>query len=149
MVYLLSDFGEGATPTATVTVGTANMPTARTWTSAKASISIFAISVGISLFTAAYEKAVDPLFGSVATAEYINYVVHGSTALAIILPTPSPPLLLLATFVQAAPHTSYWVSVFAARNGDPVLGSLVTHATVLAPVIYLAVSLATTIDVSP
>ncbi|KAF8551473.1 S-adenosyl-L-methionine-dependent methyltransferase [Imleria badia] len=128
------------------------MPTAETkattWTNAKASLSIFAISVGISLFTAAYEKAVDPLFGSVATAEYINYVVHGSTVLAIILPKLSRSLLLpsIAILVQVAPHTTYWVSVFAARNGDPVLGSLVTHATVLAPVIYLAVSLATSID---
>ena len=131
------------------------MPTtetrATTWTSAKASLSIFAISVGISLFTAAYEKAVSPLFGSAATAKYVNYVVHGSTCLAIVLPKLSRSLLLpsLATLVQVAPHTSYWVSVFAARNGDPVLGPLVTHATVLAPIIYLAVSLATSIDVSP
>jgi len=131
------------------------MPTAETETatrtSAKASLSIFAISVGISLFTAAYERAVDPLFGSAATAKYMSYVVHGSTGLALILPGLSHSLLLpsLATLVQVAPHTSYWISVFAARNGDPVLGPLVTHVAVLAPVIYLAVSLATSIDVSP
>lgn len=130
------------------------MPTAEakaaTWASAKASLSIFAISAGISLFTAAYEKALSPLFGSVATAKYINYVVHGSTALGIILPKLSRSLLLpsLATLVQVAPHTSYWVSVLAARNEGPVLGPLVTHVTVLAPVIYLAVSLAASIDVS-
>lgn len=130
------------------------MPTIETkataWSSAKASLSIFAISIGISLFTAAYEKAVNPLFGSVATAKYMNYVVHGSTALGIILPKLSRSLLLpsLATLVQVAPHTSYWVSVFAARNGGPVLGPLLTHVAVLAPVIYLAVSLATSIDVS-
>lgn len=129
------------------------MPTvetkAATWTSVKASLSIFAISVSISLFTVAYETAVNPLFGSVATAKYINYVVHGSTALGIVLPKLSRSLLLpsLAALVQVAPHTSYWVSVFAARNGGPVLGPLLTHVTILTPVIYLAVSLATSIDV--
>lgn len=124
---------------------------ATAWTSAKASLSIFAISVGISLFTAAYERTVNPLFGSVATAKYMNYVIHASTALAIILPKPSRSLLLpsIASLVLAAPHTAYWVSVFSARSGDPVLGPLVTHAIILAPVIYLAVSLATSIDVSP
>lgn len=79
----------------------------------------------------------------------MNYVVHGSTALGIVLPKLPRSLLLpaLATLVQVTSHTSYWVSAFAARNGDPVLGPLVTHAIVLAPIIYLAVSLATSIDV--
>jgi hypothetical protein len=130
------------------------MPTtdakAATWTSAKASLSIFTISVGISLFTSAYERAVNPLFGSVATEKYLNYVVHGSTALGVILPRlPRPQLVLvLATLIQVASHASYWISVFAARHGDPVVGPLVPHLMVLAPVIYLAVSLAMSIDVS-
>ncbi|KAF9226671.1 hypothetical protein BS17DRAFT_775953 [Gyrodon lividus] len=121
---------------------------AATWTSAKASLSIFTISVGISLFTSAYERAVNPLFGSVATEKYLNYVVHGSTALGVILPRlPRPYLVLvLATSIQVASHTSYWVSVFAARYGDPILGPLIAHSMVLAPVIYLAVSLAMGID---
>ena len=133
--------------------GSSSMPTAdakaAAWTSARASLSIFAISAGISLFTAAYEKTVNPLFGSIATAKYMNYVVHGSTALGIILPHPPRSFLLLAlgTLVQIASHTSRWVGIFAARSGDPVLGPLAAHATVLAPVIYLAVSLATSIDV--
>lgn len=120
-----------------------------TWTRARASLSILTISVGISLFTAAYEKAVNPLFGGIATVKYMHYVMHGSTALGIILPKLPRSFLLpaLATLVLVASHTSYWVGVFAARTGDPVLGSLVTHAIVLAPVTYLAVSLATSIDV--
>ena len=131
------------------TAANAKAGSIETWTRAKASLSIFAISIGISLFTAAYEKAVNPLFGSIATVKYMNYVVHGSTALGIVLPKPPRSSLLpvLAVLVQIASHTSYWVSVFAARNGDPVLGPLVTHVVVLAPVIYLAVSLATSIDV--
>ncbi|KAF9247404.1 hypothetical protein BU15DRAFT_84903 [Melanogaster broomeanus] len=121
------------------------MPTAEakaaTWTSAKASLSIFTISVGISLFTSSYERAVSPLFGGVATEKYLNYVVHGSTALGVILPRlPRPQLLLvLATLVQVASHTSYWIRI---------LGPLFAHTMVLAPVIYLAVSLAMSIDVN-
>ncbi|KIK79741.1 hypothetical protein PAXRUDRAFT_16167 [Paxillus rubicundulus Ve08.2h10] len=128
------------------------MPTAEakaaTWISAKASLSIFTISVGISLFTSAYERAVNPLFGSVATEKYLNYVIHGNTALGVILPRlPRPRLVLvLAILIQVASHTSYWISVFAARHGDPVVGPLVAHSMVLAPVIYLAVSLAMSID---
>ncbi|KAG9317383.1 S-adenosyl-L-methionine-dependent methyltransferase [Chiua virens] len=121
---------------------------AATWTSARASFSIFTISVGVSLFAAAYEKVLNPLFGGMATAKYMGYVVNGSTALALILPKVPRSLLLptLGTLVLVAPHTSYWISVFAARNGDPALGALVAHATVLVPVIYLAVSLAASID---
>ena len=108
------------------------------------------MSLGISLFTTAYESSVIPLFASVPTLKYLNYVVNTSTALAVITPklSSSKILIILGSLVLLAPHTSYWVGVHAARFRDPIYSPLATHALVLAPVVYFAVSLAMSIDVS-
>jgi hypothetical protein len=121
-----------------------------TWTSARSSLSLLAVSLGISLFTIAYESSVIPLFASVPTLKYLDHVVHTSTALAVITPKLSRTkiLLILGSLALLAPHTSYWVAVHAARFRDPIYSPLVTHAFVLAPVVYFAVSLAMSIDVS-
>ncbi|KAH7930722.1 S-adenosyl-L-methionine-dependent methyltransferase [Leucogyrophana mollusca] len=118
------------------------------YTSAKGSISIFVISIGLALFTSAYETAVVPLLGDAPTQKYLNYVVQGSTGLALIVPrlSTSKILLLLGTLTLLAPYASYWVGSYAARLGDPIQSPLITHVSVLAPVIYLAVSLAMSID---
>lgn len=121
-----------------------------TWTSTKSSLSILAVSVALSLFTTAYENSVIPLFASVPTLKYLGYVVHTSTAFAIITPNLSSSriLLILGCLLLLAPHTSYWISVHAARFKDPIYSPLVTHALVLAPVVYFSVSLAMSVDVS-
>ncbi|OAX44008.1 hypothetical protein K503DRAFT_578418 [Rhizopogon vinicolor AM-OR11-026] len=119
-----------------------------TWTSARSSLSILAVSLGISLFTTAYESSVIPLFSSVPTLKYLDRVVHASTALAVITPklSNSKILLIIGSLVLLAPHTSYWVGVHAARFRDPIYSPLAAHALVLAPVVYFAVSLAMSID---
>ncbi|KAG2154997.1 S-adenosyl-L-methionine-dependent methyltransferase [Suillus bovinus] len=119
-----------------------------TWTSAKSSLSILAVSVALSLFTTAYENSVIPLFASVPTLKYLSYVVHTSTAVAVITPnlSSSKILLILGCLLLLAPHTSYWISVHAARFKDPIYSPLVTHALVLAPVVYFSVSLAMSVD---
>lgn len=123
-------------------------PESATWTSTKSSLSILAVSVALSLFTTAYENSVIPLFASVPTLKYLGYVVHTSTAFAIITPNLSSSriLLILSCLLLLAPHTSYWISVHAARFKDPIYSPLVTHALVLAPVVYFSVSLAMSVD---
>ncbi|KAG1752575.1 uncharacterized protein EDB91DRAFT_1103330 [Suillus paluster] len=119
-----------------------------TWTSARNSLAILVVSLGLSLFTTAYEKSVIPLFASVPTLKYLDRIVHASTVFAVIAPklSSSKILLILGTLVLLAPHTSYWISVHVARFRDPIYSPLVTHAFVLAPVVYFAVSLAMNVD---
>ncbi|KAH7916296.1 S-adenosyl-L-methionine-dependent methyltransferase [Hygrophoropsis aurantiaca] len=118
------------------------------WTSAKGSLFIFAISVSLALYTSAYETAVVPLLGDVPTHKYLNYVVQGSTALGLALPklSTSKNLILLGVLTFLTPYTSYWVGAHAARLMDPIKSPLITHLSILAPIIALAVSLAMSID---
>ncbi|KAG2042216.1 hypothetical protein BDR03DRAFT_1006640 [Suillus americanus] len=119
-----------------------------TWTSARSSLSILVVSVALSLFTTAYENSVIPLFASVPTLKHLGHVVHTSTALAVVTPnlSSSKILLILGCLLLLAPHTSYWISVHAARFQDPIYSPLVTHALVLAPVVYFSMSLAMSVD---
>ena len=113
-------------------------------------LSILAVGFGLSLFTVAYKKALDPLFGGTSTEKYLDHVVHACAVLAVFLPTISidQALLVLGLLVQFSPHSTYWVSVYAARCGDPIVGPLVTHVLVLAPVAFLSASLAMPLNVS-
>ncbi|KAG2369666.1 hypothetical protein BDR07DRAFT_1447516 [Suillus spraguei] len=119
-----------------------------TWTGARNSLSILAVSVALSLFTTAYEKSVIPLFASVPTLKYLGHIVHTSTAFAVITPnlSSSKIILILGCLLLLAPHTSYWISVHAARFRDPIYSPLITHALVLAPLVYFSVSLAMSVD---
>ncbi|KAI6035057.1 hypothetical protein F5J12DRAFT_790765 [Pisolithus orientalis] len=93
--------------------------------------SILAATLGLLLFIAAYKRTLDPLFGSTLTERYLDLVVHTIHRL----------ILGLAVLVQIAPHTTYWVGIYAARYGDPAIGPLTCHILVLAPVVHLSVSL--------
>ncbi|KAG6335107.1 hypothetical protein ID866_3976 [Astraeus odoratus] len=121
--------------------------TRKSW---QASLSILGISLGLSLFSVAYKRALDPLFGSIPTEKYLDRVVHTCTVLGVLFPKPTigQTLLYLATLVQFASHSTYWVSVFAARYGDPIAGPLAPHTLVLAPIVFLSVSLMMRINVS-
>ncbi|KAI6130337.1 S-adenosyl-L-methionine-dependent methyltransferase [Pisolithus croceorrhizus] len=104
---------------------------------------VLAVALGLLLFIAAYKRALDPLFGSVLTEQYLDLVVYSCTALAIIFPKPATRRILLGltVLVQIAPHSTYWVGIYAARYGGSATGPLVCHILVLAPVVYLSTSL--------
>ncbi|KAL4076178.1 hypothetical protein V8B97DRAFT_1923817 [Scleroderma yunnanense] len=130
------------------------MPTTRrkdcapTYKSLKVPFSGFlAVSFGLSLFTIAYKRALDPLFGGTPTEKHLNHVINACTILGFFLPklTTCQTLLVLGTLVQFAPNTTYWVGIHAGRYGDPTIGLLITHVLVLAPVALLSVSLTTRI----
>ncbi|KAI6105894.1 S-adenosyl-L-methionine-dependent methyltransferase [Pisolithus sp. B1] len=84
------------------------------------------VSSGLLLFIAAYKRALNPLFGSVLTEQYLDLVVYGCAALAIIFPKPATRRILLglAVLVQIAPHSTYWVGIYAARYGGSATGPL-------------------------
>lgn len=50
--------------------------------------------------------------------------------------------------MTAMPWSSYWVAVLTGRMGDVIWGPVVTHLTVLAPVLYLACALVKALQVS-
>lgn len=118
-------------------------------TSVQTFISILALSSGLSLFTAAHKRALNPLFESNSIEQYLGHVVHCSTALGIFIPKlpASRALLILAMLLLTSSHCTYWTSVFAARYCGPVVGPLVPHTLVLAPVTSLSVSLMMHINV--
>ncbi|KAI6135041.1 hypothetical protein EDD17DRAFT_513507 [Pisolithus thermaeus] len=105
--------------------------------------SVLAVALGLLLFIAAYKRALNPLFGSVLTEQYLDLVVYGCAALAIIFPKPATRRILLglAVLVQIGPHSTYWVGIYAARYGGSATGPLVCHILALAPVVYLSTSL--------
>ena len=113
-------------------------------------LSVLAVSFGLSLFTIAYKRALDPLFGGTSTEKYLDHVVHACTVLVVVLPKISigQALLILGLLVQFSPHSTYWVSVHAARYDDPIVGPLVTHVLVLAPVAFFSASLIMRLNVS-
>jgi hypothetical protein len=110
---------------------------------------ILVILFSVSCFLFAYKRALNPLYATVPTENYLNYVFGASLFLPALTPHPPIRISLLAFGILCilAPNSSYWIAALTARKTDPVLGPLVTHATVLAPVVYMASSMAMNINV--
>ncbi|KAH7887557.1 hypothetical protein F5I97DRAFT_1861277 [Phlebopus sp. FC_14] len=124
-------------------------PWAAAWKSLTPFLLILLVISTLSLFTSVYVAAVNPLLGSTATEKHLDYVILSTVVFSLIVPArlaPSHILFAVAILVQSSPHTSYWVSASASRYGEPVAASVISHAMVLAPVVYLSVSLAVAID---
>jgi hypothetical protein len=97
----------------------------------------------LSLALFAYERSIEPLYGSVPTAYYLAHVLYGATTVAFFVPAPSPALcqFLLGVLLCAAPTTTYWVGALTARKlGDPKWGPVTTHLVVLAPIFFVGTS---------
>jgi hypothetical protein len=97
----------------------------------------------LSLALFAYERSIEPLYGSVATAYYLAHVLYGACTVAYFVPAPSPAVsqLILAALLCTAPTSTYWVAVLTGRYGDPKLGPLVTHLVVVAPIFLVGTSM--------
>lgn len=91
----------------------------------------------------AYERSIEPLYGSVPTAYYLPYILYATTTISCFIPVPSLPVsqFLLGLFLCAAPTTTYWVGVLTGRHGDPKFGPLATHLVVLAPIFFVGTSM--------
>lgn len=90
----------------------------------------------------AYKRALTPLYSSVPASSYISYVSIISSFLGSIVGVPtSVAALAYGSLLAAAPNTVFYVGRYTARWGDPVLGPIVTHAIVLAPILVSGIAL--------
>ncbi|KAG6842028.1 hypothetical protein C0991_003554 [Blastosporella zonata] len=96
--------------------------------------------VAISLVLFVYQRALIPIYATGPTTYLLNPVLAAAMLLAALHPvniSTSTNWLYTALVLAAAPKATYWVSVWTSRKKDPVWGPLITHATVLAPMIFL------------
>ncbi|KAI0036731.1 hypothetical protein K488DRAFT_75740 [Vararia minispora EC-137] len=90
-----------------------------------------------------YTRALDPLYGAVATGLHLNKVVWAATLLAGFGPTLSgwTATGFLGVALCALPSSAYWTAAYTGANfKDPVVGPVVTHVAALGPVVFFAVA---------
>ncbi|KAI0268186.1 hypothetical protein BC834DRAFT_952433 [Gloeopeniophorella convolvens] len=104
---------------------------------------ILLVIASLSLVTFLYLRALDPLYGSIATNIHLDKVVWAGTIAGAFGPVPSPwpTLAIFGGLIAAIPVSSYWTALHTGRLGSPVSGAILTHAAVLFPVVYFGVSL--------
>ncbi|KAG6910941.1 hypothetical protein DXG01_005995 [Tephrocybe rancida] len=93
----------------------------------------------ISLVLFFYERALIPIYATGPTNHLLDPILGATVLLAAINPvsiSTSWNWLYTSIALAAAPNATYWVSVWTSRKKDPVLGPAITHATVLAPIIF-------------
>lgn len=118
--------------------------------SAISNLASIAVLVGLSIATFGYERALQPLYGSAATRYHLNKVVWVSCIVGMFAPAPSmsKSMFAVGALLCAMPQTAYWAAVHTGRLGDPVWGPVITHLTVLLPVLYLGVKIVKELQVS-
>ncbi|KAJ7752763.1 spermidine synthase [Mycena maculata] len=107
------------------------------------------VLVALSLVLFVYERALIPLYGSGPTTYTLNSAVVSATLVAAAHPfkvSYTPTLLVAGSLFSAAPLATYWVAVWTARWARPILGPLVTHFVVLAPLFSVLTTFVTEIN---
>jgi hypothetical protein len=76
----------------------------------------------------AYERSIEPLYGSVPTAYYLAHVLYGASTVAYFAPAPSLAVsqFLFGALLCAAPTTTYWVGALTGRHGHLKYGLVIT-----------------------
>ncbi|KAG5654629.1 hypothetical protein H0H81_011604 [Sphagnurus paluster] len=95
------------------------------------------VSISLVLFT--YERGLTPLYGSGPTTHLLNKTILATVVLAALNPISVHPArlwLYTALDLAIAPNATYWVAVWTSRMKDPVVGPAITHASVLAPLVF-------------
>lgn len=95
------------------------------------------LPVSLILFT--YERALNPLYGSGPTNYTLTKVILPTFLASAVNPfriSTTHIWLYAALGLSLAPNATYWVAVWTARRRDPVWGPTITHAAVLAPLIF-------------
>lgn len=94
----------------------------------------------ISLILFAHQRALNPLYGSYPTSYSFDTVVSVGIALSVLKPfrlKKSWNWLTIALVLSIAPNASYWIAVWMARGRWPIMGPALTHAVVVAPLVFL------------
>ncbi|KAJ7682521.1 spermidine synthase [Mycena polygramma] len=98
----------------------------------------FTVLVALALVHFVYERALIPVYASGPTTYTLNPAVIFATLVAAAHPfkVSKTRTLLLGGFLFAlAPLATYWIAVWTARWGKPIVGPLVTHFVVLVPLL--------------
>ncbi|KAI0796915.1 S-adenosyl-L-methionine-dependent methyltransferase [Abortiporus biennis] len=109
------------------------------------------VLTGLSLVTYGYQQALTPLYGTAATQWNLNKVVWSACILGSFAPTLPiwPSVLFGGILLTGMPLSSYWVAAYTGRWGDVIWGPVITHLTVLAPVLYIGVALVKAVQQLP
>ena len=108
------------------------------------------VLTALSLVTFGYQHVLEPLYGSAPTQLHLNKIVWVACILGSFTATlPLLPMMLASgILLTTMGYTSYWVAVYTGRMGDVILGPLITHLVVLAPVLFLGVASVKALQVS-
>lgn len=108
------------------------------------------VLTALSLVTFGYQHALEPLYGSAPTQYHLNKVVWVACILGSFTATlPLLPIMLVSgILLTVVGFTSYWVAALTGRIGDVILGPLITHLVVLAPILFLGVASVKALQVS-
>lgn len=92
----------------------------------------------LSLTFHLYQKTLEPLYGAVPTTYHVDKFIWPAVLLGAFAPSPSiwTCIGIYGTLLSAMPLSAYWVAVYTARQGNPVMGPVITHGVVLLPIIY-------------
>ncbi|TFK55593.1 S-adenosyl-L-methionine-dependent methyltransferase [Heliocybe sulcata] len=114
----------------------------------KGGILSMSLTTSLSLILFIYQRALEPIYGSVPTNLYLWYVVVGAGSLGVVAPTFNlwTAIGLAGALLSVMPYSTYWAGVYSARFHDPVYGPLATHLAVLAPIIYLGANIRITME---
>ncbi|KZT29235.1 hypothetical protein NEOLEDRAFT_1127909 [Neolentinus lepideus HHB14362 ss-1] len=114
----------------------------------KGGILSMSLTTSLSLIIFTYQRALEPIYGSVPTSLYLWYVVVGAGSLGVFAPVFNlwSATGLVGALLSVVPYSTYWVGVYSARYHDPIYGPLATHLAVLAPIIYLGANIRITME---
>ncbi|KAJ7653477.1 spermidine synthase [Mycena rosella] len=107
------------------------------------------VLVALSLVLFVYERALIPLYGSGPTTYTLNSAVICATLVAAAHPLEvrwTRTLLFAGVLFSAAPLATYWVAVWTSRRDSPILGPILTHFSVLVPLLSVLASFAAEIN---
>jgi hypothetical protein len=80
-------------------------------------IHLFSTILVLALALFAYERSIEPLYGSIPTAYYLAHILYGACTIAYFAPAPPAAVsqFLLGASLCAAPTTTYWVGALTGR----------------------------------
>ncbi|KZT12729.1 uncharacterized protein LAESUDRAFT_719024 [Laetiporus sulphureus 93-53] len=109
------------------------------------------IVLGLSLVVFAYRRSLTPLYGAVPTDHHFNKVVWGACIVGSFAPrvSISPAILAAGLLLCLMPNSAYWMAVYTGRMGNVIWGPVVTHLTVITPVIALGVAVVKALQHDP
>lgn len=110
--------------------------------------SIFTL-LTLSLVTHEYQQVLEPLYATAPVQHHLNKVIWSAVILSSLVPTlPKASILVAGILITILPTSAYWVAAYTGRNHDVIWGPVITHLSVLGPVLFLGVGVSKLFHVS-